>query len=60
MANKGGKKNEIQEANIEFVEPDSNVTKFFYALEKAFDNVTMFVKLSIEIMFYYFCLARKL
>ena len=38
MANKGGKKNEIQEANIEFVEPDSNVAKFFYTLEKAFDK----------------------
>ena len=24
--------------NIEFVEPDCNVKKFFYALEKAFDN----------------------
>ena len=52
MPNKGGKKNEIQEANIEFVKHDCNVTKFFYALEKAFDNVTLLVKLRIEIMFY--------
>ena len=52
MANKSGKKNEIQETNIELVESDCDVTKFFNALEKAFDNVTLFVKLSIEIMFY--------
>ena len=37
---------------IELVESDCDVTKFFNALEKAFDNVTLFVKLSIEIMFY--------
>lgn len=28
------------------------MAKFFYTLEKAFDNVTLFVKLFIEIMFY--------
>ena len=28
------------------------MAKFFYALEKAFDNVALFVKLRIEIMFY--------
>ena len=49
MANKSGKKNEIQETSIELVESDCDVTKFFHALEKAFDNVTLFVKLSIEI-----------
>ena len=52
MANKSGKKNEIQETNIELVDSDCYVTKFFHALQKAFDNVTLFVKLSIEIMFY--------
>ena len=43
MANKSGKKNEIQETKIELVESDCDVTKFFNALEKAFDNVTLFV-----------------
>ena len=52
MANTSGKKNEIQKANIELVEFDCDVTKFFYALEKAFNNVTLFVKFLIEIMFY--------
>ena len=32
MANKSGKKNEIQETNIELVESDCDVTKFFNAL----------------------------
>ena len=53
ITNKSGKKNEIQEANIKFIESAWDVAKFFYALEKAFDNVTLFVKLGIEIMFYY-------
>ena len=52
MANKSGKKNEIQEANIEFVESDCDMTKLFHALEKAFDDVAVFVKFRIEIMFY--------
>ena len=51
ITNKSGKKDEIQEANIKFVESAWDVEKFFYALEKAFNNVPLFVKLLIEIMF---------
>ena len=42
MANKSGKKNEIQETNIELVESDCDVTKFFNALEEK-DCVSDFV-----------------
>ena len=52
MANKSGKKNEIREANIELVESDCDVAKFFHALEKAFDDFAVFVQFRIEILFY--------
>ena len=50
--NQPGCVGKLKITNIELVESDCNAVKFFYALKKAFDNITLFVKLIIKIMFY--------
>ena len=52
MYNDGGEKNKVKKALSQFVEAKGNMTIILDSLEEAFNEITLLVKLGIEVMLY--------